>query len=173
MTWISPEVRRGPELLVGSEREVVRSQLDKERMTLLWKCQGLTAEQMKRRSVEPSSMSLVGLVRHLTEVERAWFRLRSAGQRVSSLYCGADNAEGDFADADRADVERDLEMYRTEIALCDAAVARLDLDYTFVHPHWDREISLRWVYLHMVTEYARHNGHADLLRERIDGVTGE
>ncbi len=173
MTWISPEVRRERELLVGSEREVVRSQLDKERTTLLWKCQGLTAEQMKRRSVEPSSMSLVGLVRHMTDVERAWFRLRSAGEQVSFLYSTADNMDGEFDDADQSDVECDLEAYRIEIALCDAAVAGLDLDHTFVHPHWGKEISLRWVYLHMMTEYARHNGHADLLRERIDGVAGE
>ncbi len=152
---------------------MLQAMLDQQRTTLLWKCQGLTADQLVIRAVEPSSMSLLGLIRHMTDVERAWFRLRAARQDVAYQYSTVQNQDGDFDDVDTADAARDFNLYHTEIDLCDAAVAALALDAAFIHPRTGREISLRWVYLHMIEEYARHNGHADLLRERIDGVTGE
>ena len=147
--------------------------LDWHRDTLLHKCAGLTADQVKRASVEPSSLSLLGLVRHMTDVERAWFRRRVAGEEIENRYSGPDNEDGDFDDVAGADAEADFAAYRAEVAACDAAVAGASLDDTFVHPRSGNEISVRWVYFHMVEEYARHNGHADLIRERIDGVTGD
>ena len=173
MTWTAPETVRSPQLVVGDERSMLQNRLDHHRATLLWKCRGLTAEQLVIRSVEPSSMTLLGLVRHMTEVERAWFRKRAAGQDVPYQHTTEQNQDGDFDDVDTADAAHDFALYRSEIDQCDGAVAPLALDYTFVHPRTGREISLRWIYLHMIEEYARHNGHADLLRERIDGVTGE
>ncbi len=152
---------------------MLQAMLDQQRTTLLCKCHGLTADQLVIRSVEPSSMSLLGLIRHMTEVERAWFRRRAGRQDVAYQHTTEQNQDGDFDDVDTSRAAGDFALYRTEIELCDAAVAGLALDDTFVHSRTGRQISLRWVYLHMIEEYARHNGHADLLRERIDGVTGE
>jgi uncharacterized damage-inducible protein DinB len=156
--------------------------LDFHRATLLWKCDGLTDEQLRHRACPPSALSLLGLVRHLTEVENGWFSSFStlARETTNSFvdaaspqpYSSEDNPEGDFADVDTADVAADLAAYRTQCAASQAAVAELPLDAT--HTESDgRTYSLRWVYLHMLEEYARHNGHADLLRERIDGAVGE
>jgi uncharacterized damage-inducible protein DinB len=143
--------------------------LDWQRATLLYKCAGLTGEQLAERAVPPSGLSLLGLVRHLTKVERAWFRQRFAGEPVEPPFGGGKDA--DFADADAARAAADYARLTEEIKLADAAVANASLDDTFTH---DNEVmSLRLIYLHMIEEYARHLGHADLLRERIDGATGE
>jgi hypothetical protein len=140
---------------------------------LLLKCQGLTGEQLVRRAVEPSSLSLLGLVRHMAEVERAWFRRRFAGQaELGPLFCSEQFPDGDFDLAEPAGAEADFATFTAECELARAAAAGRSLDETFVHPQW-QTIDLRWVYVHMIEEYARHNGHADLLRERIDGVTGD
>jgi uncharacterized damage-inducible protein DinB len=146
--------------------------LDWHRQTLLSKCAGLTAEQLKLRAVEPSSLSLLGLLRHMTEVERSWFRKRAAGEQVPALYHSDANPDGDFDDVGQADAEADHAAFLAEIEAARAAAAGLPLEHEF--PTSRRPaISLRWVYLHMIEEYARHNGHADLLRERIDGTTGD
>ena len=172
MTWIAPEVTRTPEPSTGDERAMLDGWLDWHRQTLLMKCSGLTEAQLRHRSVQPSTLSLLGLVRHLVEVERSWFRGRAAGQAVSPAYYSDDNPDGEFDDVDTADAQADLAAYRAEIDLARTAVADLPLEHTFVSPRRG-EISLRWVYLHMIEEYARHNGHADLLRQRIDGATGD
>ncbi|GAB2691272.1 DinB family protein [Nocardia thraciensis] len=174
MTWIAPRIDRPRDMTVkvGDERTLLQSWLDFQRLTLLVKCQGLTAEQLRARSVEPSTLSLLGLVRHMTDVERSWFRKLCAGEDLRYRYSTRDNVDGEFDDVDTADPEADLERYRAELELADKAVADLPLEHTFVHPRSAQAISLRWVYLHMIEEYARHNGHADLLRERIDGSTG-
>jgi uncharacterized damage-inducible protein DinB len=146
--------------------------LDWHRQTLLSKCAGLTAEQLKLASTEPSNLTLLGLVRHMTEVERSWFRTRAAGDATAGdLYCFADNVDGDFDDVAGADAAADLAAFAAELGPCDEAVAGLPLEHEFQHR--GGPMSLRWVYLHMIEEYARHNGHADLLRERIDGTTGD
>jgi uncharacterized damage-inducible protein DinB len=170
--WIAPEVTRVDEPTTGDERAMLEGWLDWHRQTLLTKCAGLSAEQLKRRSVEPSSLSLLGLVRHMLEVERSWFRRRAAGQQVSEVYYSDDNPDGDFDDVDAADAQADHAAYVAEFDLARAAVADLPLEHEFTNRH-GQAISLRWVYLHMIEEYARHNGHADLLRERIDGATGD
>ncbi len=172
MTWIAPKIAREPEPFVADERTMLEGWLTYHRQTLLHKCAGLTAEQLKRRSVEPSSLSLLGLVRHMAEVERGWFRSRFAGEDLPSIYCSEDNLDGDFDDVADADAEADLEVFRTEVALADDAARGHSLDETFLGRR-GALISLRWVYVHMIEEYARHNGHADFLRERIDGATGD
>jgi uncharacterized damage-inducible protein DinB len=175
MTWIAPQQ---PERVdpppIGDERTMLEHYLDYHRRTLLLKCAGLTAEQLASRAVEPSTMTLLGLVRHLAEVERSWFRRRLAGERIDYLYCDMDaNPDGDFDDVDPAHAERDFAAYAEEVTAARAAAAGRSLEDTFVHTYLDVEMSMRWMYLHMIEEYARHNGHADLLRERIDGATGE
>jgi uncharacterized damage-inducible protein DinB len=146
--------------------------LDWHRQTLLSKAAGLTAEQLKLAAVEPSNLTLLGLIRHMTEVERSWFRRRAAGQHADPVYSSDDNPDGDFDDVAGADAPRDHAAYLAEIELARTAAAGLSLDHEFQSPR-HKTMSLRWVYLHMIEEYARHNGHADLLRERIDGVTGD
>jgi hypothetical protein len=169
MTWTAPDVAREPGPWVGDERELLDWFLDFCRLTLRHKCAGLTAEQLARRSTEPSGLSLLGLVRHMTEVERGWFRRGFAGQPADPPYCTADTPDADFGDATASSAELDLAAYLREVELVRAAVQGRSLDETL--PAADT--SLRWIYLHMIAEYARHNGHADLIRERIDGVTGQ
>jgi uncharacterized damage-inducible protein DinB len=147
--------------------------LEFHRATLLKKCAGLTGEQLRLRACPPSRLSLLGLVRHMTDVERGWFRHGFAGEPVPPIYYREDNEDGDFDDVDAADAATDFARYESELVACRHAVASASLEDTFVRRRDGRESSLRWIYLHMIEEYARHNGHADLLRERIDGVTGE
>jgi uncharacterized damage-inducible protein DinB len=159
---------------VAGEREMLDSWLDFHRATLLMKCQGLTDEQLKTRSVPPSSLSLLGLVRHMTEVERGWFRRVLLGEEAAPLYYSGDNEDGDFDEVDTADVATDLRRYRDEVEYCRRVTAEHeDLDAVGRRERQGRPVSLRWIYVHMIEEYARHNGHADLLRERIDGATGD
>jgi len=106
----------------------------------------------------------------MAEVERSWFRERAAGQRVEFRYDDPSNIDSDFDDVADADADADLADFRAELPRADAAIAALSLDHEF-EARGTR--TLRWAYLHMIEEYARHNGHADLLRERIDGKTGD
>jgi hypothetical protein len=157
--------------LVADERTMYQGWLNFHRGTLLWKCTDLTDAQLKTASASPSKMTLLGLVRHMSEVERSWFRSRSAGLTLPDLYCPAGDRDGDFDNVAHADVARDLAAFKTECLASDEAVSWISLDDTFVGR--SGPTSLRWVYVHMIEEYARHNGHADLLRERIDGGTGD
>ena len=157
------------------ERESLTSWLRYHRDTLAMKCDGLDPDQLCERSVPPSSMSLIGLVRHMADVERSWFRRLLAGESSDTagpIYYSDDDIDGDFDNVDPATVDEAFATWRGECARADEIVATLDLDDTRVRPP-DRTISVRWVLTHMIEEYARHNGHADLLRERIDGATGE
>jgi uncharacterized damage-inducible protein DinB len=148
---------------------MLQAVLDWHRATLLYKCAGLTGEQLARRTVPPSGLSLLGLVRHMTKVERIWFRQRFAGEPVDAPF-GSD-PEAEFEAADPARAAADYARLTEEFKLVDAAVANASLDDTFTHNN--EVMSLRMIYLHMIEEYARHVGHADLLREQIDGATGE
>ena len=172
-TWTAPQVTRIDAALITDERGMLDGWLDYHRVTLLMKCAGLTGEQLKLRSCPPSTLSLLGLVRHMAEVERGWFRRGFAGENIPPLYYSEDNIDGDFDDVDSADVEADFAVYEAELAACRAVVSGASLDDTYTHQRNSREYSLRWIYLHLIEEYARHNGHADLIRERIDGVTGD
>ena len=143
--------------------------LDFHRATLLTKCAGLTADQLRERSAPPSPLSLLGLVRHMADVERWWFRRNAAGEEIGDIYPEAE----EFTGAATADAAADLEQLVAEFAHSRAAAAQLHLDDTFQHRRRGTETSVRWVFVHMIEEYARHNGHADLLRERIDGQVGD
>jgi uncharacterized damage-inducible protein DinB len=142
--------------------------LDWHRATLLRKCSGLTGEQLATRSVPPSALSRLGLIRHMTKVERVWFRTRFAGEPVGNPF--GENWNADFEEVDPARAAADYARLTEEFKLCDAAVANAALDDAF--DLRGEPMSLRVTYLHLIQEYSRHNGHADLLRERIDGSVG-
>lgn len=142
------------------------------RETLALKCAGLTPDQLTERSAAPSSLSLLGLVRHLADVERSWMRRVIGGENAPPIFYSDVDIDGDFDNLDSADVDDVFAIWLSEIARADEIVAAVgSLDE--VRRRRGRDISVRWILFHMVEEYARHNGHADLLRERIDGVTGE
>ena len=160
---------------VADERAVLTGFLDFHRDTLEWKCTGLTPEQLRERAVPPSSLSLLGIVRHMADVERGWFRRGVAGEKdAGPIHYSDDDPDGDFDrvdDATQADVDEALATWRAEVRRAREIVAAASLDDTFAGR--EDQISVRWVLVHMIEEYARHNGHADLLRERLDGATGE
>ena len=174
--WVDPEDdprEGGPRL--GDERSTVVEYLRAQRLTMEMKCDGLDAAAMANRSVPPSTMSLLGLVRHMAEVERAWFRRRMAGEDAPVLYRTAEDRDADWngAVADPAVVAQAWDAWRAEVAYAQKFVADApDLDVIGHVEDWG-EVSLREVLVHMIEEYARHNGHADLLRERIDGRVGQ
>lgn len=155
------------------ERTTLEAWLDFQRDTLVLKCDGLPEAQLRLASVPPSPLTLQGLVQHMAEVERNWFRRILAGEDAPPIYDpeadttghdgGFDLADGiTFADA-AATWQREVAAARANSAACALTETR---------PFMGTEVSLRWIYLHMIGEYARHNGHADLLRERIDGTVG-
>jgi uncharacterized damage-inducible protein DinB len=166
---VAPE-RKVPPLEAG-ERETLTGFLDAQRATLAIKCDGLSDDQLRERACEPSALSLLGLVRHMAEVEKNWFRPLLAGDEMAGLY--APGLDWEMAwDVGDADVAEAFLVWEAECANSRAlTVAAPSLDTTGLRGGW--RFTLRWVLTHMVEEYARHNGHADLLRERIDGQTGE
>ena len=162
----------GPRL--GDERATLTGFLRDQRLTLQIKCAGLDAGQLARRAVEPSTLSLLGLVRHMAEVERGWFRRRFAGLDAPKRYQTAADPDGDFtgAAADPAVVEEAWAAWREEVAFAEQFTADHDLGFAGRDSEGE-PVSLRELLVHMIEEYARHNGHADLLRERIDGRVGQ
>lgn len=156
------------------ERAVLTDYLRRYRLTLELKCADLDAEQLARRSVPPSTMSLLGLVRHMAEVERTWFRRTIAGQDVPLLYCTPESRDEDF-DGARADddvVRQAWADWRAEVAFAEELLDRTDDLGETVERH-GAPLPVRDVLVHMVEEYARHCGHADLLRECVDGRVGQ
>lgn len=168
--WTAPEIERREKSLAGDEREMLERMLDYHRDALLAKCAGLTAGQLKTASAGPSNLTLLGLVRHMALVERSWVRIRYAGEDLPDLYVTDDWQDAEFEDLEGADAEADFAVYRAETEACDAALAGRDLDERWADSR--AEFNVRWLYVHLIEEYARHNGHADLIRERIDGRTG-
>ncbi|QOV39209.1 DinB family protein [Streptomyces ferrugineus] len=160
-------------LLTGDERPMVESWLDFHRATLELKCAGLDDAQVRRASAEPSELTLLGLVQHLAECERNWFQRVVGGLDVPPVY-GAGNGSGYRLQGGRG-IREALDVWRREVArgreVC-AGRALEGVGRIVDGPMAGVEVSLRWVLIHMIEEYARHNGHADILRERIDGVTG-
>ncbi|KJS57334.1 Mini-circle protein [Streptomyces rubellomurinus subsp. indigoferus] len=167
----TPDDRPVPPL-IGGEREMLRGFLDFHRATLAMKCAGLTDEQLRRRSSPPSTLTLLGLVRHLAEVERTWFRRVINGEDLPLVWSedGDYQAAFDLTDASpsaafaawQAEVEHARRIEREAPSL----------DVIGHQPRWNADVSLRLVMLHLIHDYARHNGHADLLREGIDGTVG-
>ncbi|MEU8515004.1 DinB family protein [Kitasatospora sp. NPDC048722] len=156
---------------VAGDRASLTAFLDYQRATLAMKCRGLTGEQLKRQAVPTSSLSLLGLVRHAAEVERSWFRMVLNGEDCKALWPGTNGELAEFQVTD-ADVDEAFAFWREA---CEASRAAADsvesLDDTV--DFRGEVISVRYVLTHMIEEYARHNGHADLLREAIDGEVGE
>jgi hypothetical protein len=156
---------------VGDEREILVSYLDFHRATFEAKCTGLPPQRLSERTVPPSSLSLHGLVRHLAGVERWWFRIQFAGEDVPLLYYSDDDPDQDFDRLD-GDVTEAFAVWRQECQRSRevvAAASSLEQTGTMLN---GQVVNLRRVLVNMIAEYARHNGHADLLRERIDGATG-
>jgi len=155
----------------GGERELLRAYVEFHRETLALKCAGLTDDELRRRTT-PSSLSLLSLVRHMAEVERSWFRRVLDGQDIPLVW----SPDGDFQvafDAAGAAPEEAFAAWQAEIAIArDVEAAAPSLDITGVDRRSGDEYSLRRVLLHLIQEYARHNGHADLIREGLDGATG-
>lgn len=163
---ISPPLR-------GDERETLRAFLDFHRATLEMKCEGLSTEELRRQSSPPSTLSLLGLVRHLAEVERTWFRrVINREEGLPLLW----SSEKDFQaayDASNATREEAFEAWRAEVEHSRRIEREAEsLDVTGHNSRWGEDVSLRLVMLHLIHEYARHNGHADFLREAIDGEVG-
>jgi uncharacterized damage-inducible protein DinB len=165
---------RPSQTLLGDERATLVDFLGFQRKTLEMKCSGLSPEQLARRSVPPSTMSLLGLVRHLAEVERGWWQQIMAGLDVPRIYRTEDQPDLDFdgATGDQACVDQAWEALRAEQEFADRFVEATD-DLGLVVTYHHGRISLRELLVHLIEEYARHNGHADLLRERIDGRLGQ
>ena len=173
MPWIAPDAERSeryPPRRNDPEQEMLRDWLDWHRATLLRKCAGLDATALARRAVPPSNLSLLGLVRHMADTERGWVRQTFRGQQIPDLYYRPVARDADIEEATPATAEEDFERYRAECQAVDAALDGANLDDVFTLA--EKTISVRWMWQHLVEEYARHNGHADLVREVIDGSTG-
>ena len=159
--------------LNADERTTLESWLDFHRATLAMKCDGLNDEQAAAASVPPSGFTLTGLVQHMAEVERNWFRRVLAGEQAPPIYdpqADPRGPDGGFELAEGATLRDAVAAWRTEIDRAREHCAGRELADT--GRFMDQDVSLRWIYVHMIEEYARHNGHADLVRERIDGTTG-
>ena len=156
----------------GDERETLTGVLDWHRATFELKCAGLTPEQLSTRAVPPSQLSLHGLARHLAGAERWWFRIQFAGEEVPLLYYSDDDPDQDMEPQD-ADPAVDFAVWRAECERSRQIVAgAVSLSETGVRKRTGEPVSLRRILVDLIAEYARHNGHADLLRERIDGSVG-
>ncbi|WP_055585474.1 DinB family protein [Peterkaempfera griseoplana] len=163
--------RIGPPLTAG-ERETLRAFLDYHRATLAMKCDGLSDEELRRRSMPPSTLTLLGLVRHMAEVERTWFRRVINAEDIPLVW----SDEGDYQVAYNAETSTRAEAFDAWQAEVEHS-RRIEreaesLDVTGYQKSWGEKVSLRLVMLHLIHEYARHNGHADFLREGVDGTVG-
>jgi uncharacterized damage-inducible protein DinB len=149
---------------LSEEKQALDEWVDFHRATLLMKCEGLSSEQLTTKSVEPSALTLLGLVRHMSEVERGWFRRHAAREDVDYYYCTDEDPDADLLNLDSADATGDLAHFVQECQLSRAATAKLSLDEVVPSrgDHPERTRNVRWIYLHMIEEYAR-----------IDGATGD
>jgi hypothetical protein len=165
--------RRSPPFSCADERTTLMEWLDFQRATLAAKCEGLSDAQLRLAAVPPSSLTLLGLVQHMAQVERHWFRRVLAEEEIGPIYgsaAGPEGASNGFAFVEVVSGEQALANWAAEIAQARTNAAAYGLDQERRYRNWDT--NLRNIYLHMIGEYARHNGHADLIRERIDGQTG-
>lgn len=166
------DTQRARPPLDGDERTNLEGWLDFYRDTLAGKCSGLTDDQLRTASAAPSTLTLMGLLQHEAEVERNWFRRVLLGEDVAPIYGeqSADGHSGGFDVAPGASFETVYRTWQDEIAVAKRNCASRALDDT--SPFMGAAVTLRWIYTHLIAEYARHCGHADLIRERIDGATG-
>ena len=159
----------------ADERTMLEGWLDYHRGTLAMKCAGLDDAQLRTASVPPSELSLLGLVRHMAEVERGWFRKVLVDDNPGPIYFSDEDPDGEFHLTEADTWAEAHATWQAEIEIARRNAARFTLDDASVGKSrfTDEPFSLRWIYTHMIEEYARHNGHADLLRERVDGATGD
>ena len=164
--------RVGPPLR-GDERETLRAFLDYHRATLAMKCEGLSDEQLRERSSPPSTLSLLGLVRHMAEVERTWFRRVMNAEQVGMVWSEEVNDFQRAYDATGSTRAEAFDAWAAEVEISRRVEREAaSLDVTAHQARWGEDVSLRLVMVHMIQEYARHNGHADFLREAVDGTAG-
>jgi uncharacterized damage-inducible protein DinB len=165
--------RRSPPFACADERTTLVDWLDFQRSTLAVKCADLSETQLHLAAVPPSPLTLLSLVQHMAQVERHWFRRVLAGEDIGPIYgtaAGPEGASDGFAFVDVVSAEQVLATWAAEIARARTNALAYGLDEERRYRNWDT--NLRNIYAHMISEYARHNGHADLIRERIDGQTG-
>jgi uncharacterized damage-inducible protein DinB len=168
-----PRFERPKPLSSGAERDQLQSWLAFYRATLLKKCSGLSFEDLARRPVATSSMSLLGTLRHMTFVEQIWYDARFAGNDVTEYYKQPDNREAEWTELDSATLDQVVANFEHACETSDELARGHDLDELVRRSgaNWE-PVDLRWIYIHMIEEYARHCGHADIIRELIDGTTG-
>jgi uncharacterized damage-inducible protein DinB len=166
----APDVELPDGPLTGADRPMLEGFLAGHRAYLLRKCAGLTGEKLAVRSIPPSNLSLLGLIRHMAKVERRWFRDLIAGEELEPMYDPVLGVDADYEDLDAGRAEADYSRLLEECRLSDEVLATRDYDETIMTR--DGAMSIRAVMIHMIEEYAQHNGHADLLRELVDGRTG-
>ncbi|MGV9575761.1 DinB family protein [Streptomyces sp. NPDC003509] len=168
---MNDDPRTGPPTS-GGERETLRAFLDYHRATLAMKCEGLDDEQLRERSMPPSTLSLLGLVRHMAEVERAWFRRVFEDHEAPMVWSDRIDFQAAY-DASASTRAEAFGAWEAEVEHSRRIERQADsLDLTGLQPRWGQEVSLRLVMVHVLLEYGRHNGHADFLREGVDGTVG-
>ena len=169
--WDPPAATQEPG--TADERAALAGFLDSGRATLLVACAGIDGAALARRACPPSTLSLLGLLRHLADVERAWFRRTLDGQDAPPIfYASRQDWDDQFDLVDPAQAPRELATYLAEVDAAREVAARYELTDTATTRQGD-VVTLRWIMLHMIEEYSRHNGHADLIREAIDGSRGQ
>jgi uncharacterized damage-inducible protein DinB len=157
----------------ADERTTLTAFLDFQRATLAVKCEGLTDDQLRERAVPPSSLSLLGIVRHMADVEHNWFRPVLGAEEMATIFAPGNDWQAAFREVDTASVSEAFDTWQAECEHSRALTAAApSLEAGGPRGTGGDKFSLRWVLAHMIEEYARHNGHADLLRERLDGSTG-
>ncbi|QSB05003.1 DinB family protein [Natronoglycomyces albus] len=171
--WTAPQAQRVAINFSGGERAVLENMLDWQRDTLMMKCAGLNAAELKRTPLDHTGISLLGLVRHLADVELFWFRFNLDGEQVPGYYHTMERPDACFEGVAQADAGTDFANFTESVTISRQRASAHELDDQFPFPFGKGNSTLRWIYVHVIQEYARHNGHADLLREKIDGTTGE
>ena len=168
---MSVDKRVGPQNF-APERDMLRAFLDYQRATLAMKCDGLTTDELRERSMPPSGLSLLALVRHMAEVERAWFRRVFDDNDAPMVWSDEVDFQAAF-DTSASTAKEAFAAWESEVEHSRRIEqAAESLDVAGYQPRWDEEVPLRMVVIHVLLEYGRHNGHADLLREGIDGSVG-
>ncbi|MFE6622737.1 DinB family protein [Streptomyces sp. NPDC008086] len=168
-------VERHEPSTTADERTMLEGWLDYHRQTLALKCEGLTDAQLRTASVAPSKLTLMGLVRHMAEVERGWFRQVLMDMDPGPIYFSEEDPDGEFHLTEADTWEEAYATWQAEIDIARRNAADFGLDDLSKgrHRRSGEQFNLRWLLTHMIEEYARHNGHADLIRERVDGATGD
>jgi uncharacterized damage-inducible protein DinB len=169
---VTADNRIGPPSF-ASEREMLRAFLDYQRATLAMKCDGLSDDQLREQSMPPSTLSLVALLRHLAEVERAWFRRIFDDNQAPMVWSDQPMDFQAAFDTSTASGQEALDAWAAEVENSRRIERNAkSLDLAGYQPRWEEEVSLRMVMIHVLLEYGRHNGHADFLREGVDGTVG-